>query len=153
RAMMREIARLNREIHALAPLLATACPAALSGSRRDPVVSVQPPWLMARTLFAGTEAALVILVNRDHLSDRLGTLFQPVERARIALRLPPWLADAPAFRLAEGACAPVALSREGGSATAQLEGIALTEVVLICRDPSAVQGVRQRWFALAPAEE
>ena len=63
KSMMQEMARLNAEARAVMPLLATACPGAISGSKIDPFASSSPPWLMVRTLFAGTHTAILILIN------------------------------------------------------------------------------------------
>ncbi|MBM4082237.1 MAG: hypothetical protein FJ278_21210, partial [Planctomycetes bacterium] len=111
--MMQELARLNAEARALEPLLALSCPAAISGSKTDPFVSALPVWLMARTLFVGTDTALIILVNRDHLSDRVGTLYQPIPKARVTFKPPPWLKPSAAFRLSSGNIEPVQFAPQG----------------------------------------
>ncbi len=144
RAMMQEMRRLNAEARAMEPLLATSCPAAAAGSRGDPFLSARPPWLMSRTLFAGPSTAVVVLVNRDHASDRLGTLYEPIPKAPLTFRVPPWLEPAAAFRLAKGQAEKMPWTREGELLQMTLNDIALTELLVITEDPTLEEEVRQR---------
>lgn len=149
-AMMREQARLNAEARALEPLLATACPGAASGLKADPFTTAAPQWLMVRTLFVGTDVALILLINRDHLSDRIGTLYQPIPKARVTFQAPPWLQPTHAFRLAGGGVSPVALSRSEAGYVAPLENIELTEGLLLTTNPALADEVRARYQQLRP---
>ena len=83
RLMMQEMARLNAEARSLEPLLAQSCPGAISGTKLDPFTKTLPYWLMARTLFVGNHTAIIILINRDHASDRIGTIYEPIPKATI----------------------------------------------------------------------
>jgi hypothetical protein len=90
-ALLAELRLLNGMARSLEPLLSHAWPAIGPGSVSDPITTCAPSWLMPRTLFAGTHAAVIVLVNRDHASDASGTLWQPIPRARVFVRVPPWL--------------------------------------------------------------
>ncbi|MCX7718496.1 MAG: hypothetical protein N2111_08885 [Candidatus Sumerlaeaceae bacterium] len=92
-AMLAELRRLNAMARSLDPLLSHAWPAIGPGAITDPITTCAPAWLMPRTLYAGTHAVVVVLVNRDHACDAAGTRWQPIERARVFVRIPPWLTD------------------------------------------------------------
>lgn len=144
RAMMQEMRRLNAEARALEPLLATCCPAAVPGRVLDPFMSTRPAWLIARTLFAGPSTAIVVLVNRDHASDRLGTLYEPIPKAPMTFQVPPWMEPAAAFRLAQGQVERVAWTREGDVLNITLNDIHLAELLVITEDSTLEETVRQR---------
>ncbi|MGC9317953.1 MAG: hypothetical protein ACP5KN_07960 [Armatimonadota bacterium] len=148
-AMMQELARLNAEARAVGELLATGCPAHAPGAP-DPLASAQPEWLMTRTLLCGTNAAVVVLVNRDHASDREGTVFAPIPRARVQVQLPHWLEATHALRLAAGELTELQLQREDGVATCDLEDVQLTELIVLADRESIVERVRRQWDELQP---
>ena len=144
RAMMREMARLNAEARALEPLLGISHPVAASGARVDPLASVRPPWLMTRTLFAGPGTALLVLINRDHGSDRLGTLYEPIPKAPMAFQCPAWLEPHQAFRLSGGKVESVSFERQEDQLTFQLNDIELTDLVVFTEDAGLMDSVSER---------
>ncbi len=148
-AMMQELARLNAEARALAPSLAVACPATTPG-QNDPFASAQPAWLWTRTLFAGTDTTIVVLINRDHASDRVGTVYQPIPKAQVTFRVPPWMQGQGAFRLAGGTCEELKLGRGEDGVTVDLRDLALTEIIVISDEPSLQVEVKRRWEGLRP---
>ena len=150
KALMRELARLNAEARTLLPELGVACPAAQPGSLSDPFASVKPFWVVSRTLFAGPDTAIVTLFNRNHSSDRQGTIFQPVEKATLTFTPPPWLEVRSAFRVEGGKLTPLELRKEEGSLTLDLGRLELGDMVVLTSDPSLHGRARERWGALEP---
>jgi len=150
KALMREMAVLNAEARSLEPLFAHSSPAARPGSRFDPFTTCLPYWLMARTLFAGPGAAAIILVNRDHASDRAGTYYQEIPRAKIDFLVPRGMKDPKVFRFASGKMAPVDNRREGDILKMEIQKIALTEILIVTDDPSIPERVRSRWEKVSP---
>ncbi len=151
-AMMQEFARLNRDALSVADLLTRGCPAHAPGEP-DPFVTAQPQWLMPRTLMCGIDAAIVVLVNRDHASDRQGSAYAPIPTARLSIDLPPWLEAGHALRLTEDSIEPVEFEREADTLTFELADVQLTELLILADRESIVQRVRARWEALAPQVE
>lgn len=149
-ALMRELARLNAEARTLLPELGVACAAAQPGSLRDPFASMRPFWVIARTLFAGPDTAIVTLFNRNHSSDRHGTIFQPVEKATMTFTPPSWLDVKSAFRVDGGKLTPLDVKREGDSLTLELGRLDLGDMVVLTSDPSLHGKARERWAALEP---
>ncbi len=143
-ALMKAMARLNAEAETLAPLLTASCPGAFPGER-DPFVSTQPPWLIPRTLFAGEQTALILLVNRDHLSDRMGSLYQPIEKARVSFECPPWLEAKHIFRFRNGRMDPIEVQLTGTRLEWEMREIELTEAVLVTDRPGTIVSTQKRW--------
>jgi len=145
RVMMQEMKRLNAEARALAPLLATACPANVPGEL-DPFTSARPQWLMTRTLFAGTHSVLIVLVNRDHASDRIGTLYEPIQRGYVTLHVPPWLKPEAAFRVSDAGVQELPITPDDDTVTVQLANLNLAEMLVVTQRPQLVEQVRRRWL-------
>lgn len=150
KALLRNMAELNAEARAVLPLLARSCPGAVSGTMVDPFVATRPFWLMSRTLFSGTDTAIVTLINREVLSDRQGTVFKLVPKAPLTLTLPGWLKPASAFRVGPAGIAPVELKPEGGKYSAELLDIDIAEMLVITSNPSLMQEVSGRWQEIQP---
>jgi len=148
-AMMDEMKRLNAEARSLEPLLARAHPAAEAGTAIDPFVSARPPWLMTRTLVAGTQTLLIVCVNRDHASDRVGTLFEPIPKAPMNITPPAWMRVADSFILTRDGVAPISFTSTDGKLSADLKDIQLTAVVVLTSDPDLQQSVTRKWTELS----
>jgi len=143
RAMMAELARLNAEARALEPLLALSHVADVPGRKTDSFATARPAWLTCRTLFSGQDTALVILVNRDHASDRIGSLFAPIPRGEVTFRTPPWLKPVLAVRSTRDGAIPVEFMEKEGSLVFTLEDVALTEVLVITKDAALAERIMQ----------
>ena len=147
-AMLQETARLNAEARALAPLLSRACRGTAPMGAH--AVSTNPNWLFARTLYVGTQSAVIVLINRDHASDRLGTVSAPIPKATVDLELPAWLAPKAVFRFNANGVTPLEPAVEKQRLRVTLTDIALTDVLVVTSDPSLQAGVRRDWEALQP---
>ncbi len=150
KALMRELARLNAEARTLLPELGVACPAARPGALNDPFASLRPFWVLSRTLFSGPDTAIVTLFNRDHSSDRHGTIFQPVEKATLTFTPPPWLDVRSAFRVDGGKLTELEIVREGDSLVLELGRLELGDMVVLTSDASLLAKARERWKAIQP---
>jgi hypothetical protein len=150
KAMMREMARLNAEARSILPLLSSSAPGTLPGEKLDAFTRCLPPWLMARTLFAGTDTALLMLVNRDHCSDRMGTFIQSIPKAIITFQKPPWMKEIKTFRFAGGALEEIPFTLEDGGAKMEIRDIPLTEIIIVTEKISRIDEIRQRWNEIEP---
>jgi hypothetical protein len=140
KAMLAELGQLNAEARSILPLLARSHPAAVGGDKSEPLATALPFWLKPRTLIAGTDTALVVLVNRDHASDRVGTLYEPIPKATITFDVPPWLQPVDAFRLTRDGVVPASFTREDSEPSVQedpprlkleLRDVQLTEILVL----------------------
>ena len=133
-AMMNEMRMLNAEARSVELLLATSHPAAWGSMMKDPFTSTRPPWLMARTLFCGVHTAILVFINRDHVSDKTGTYFEPIKKATVTFRTPPWLKPVDAFSVGYPSVHPVILKPEKDAFVFQMDDVNLTEMVIITDD-------------------
>jgi len=90
-ALWREIGLLGAEVRTAGPVITRSCPIAL------PVTAT--PFLWVRTLLSGADTIAVIVVNDDVACDRVGTVYQPVEKASVKVKLPSWLKPTDAFQI------------------------------------------------------
>jgi hypothetical protein len=150
KAMMRELARLNAEARSLEPMLALSCPAAVSGTSRDPFAPLAaPPWLFPRTLFVGQDTAIIILVNRDHACVKSGTIYQPLPNARVHFDCPPWMEMKDIFRLTRDGVKQIANVREENKLSViEMKEFDLTEMLIITQDPSLKSQVQSKYKSL-----
>ena len=91
KALWREIGLVGGEIRTIGDLVSRGCPASLPIKK--------PRMLWVRSLLAGTDTAIVLVVNDNLASDRLGTVVKPVENARLDVQVPSWLKPAEAFEV------------------------------------------------------
>ncbi len=149
KAMLAELGRLNAEARSILPLLARSHPVAVGGDKSEPFATALPFWLKPRTLIAGTDTALVVLVNRDHASDRVGTLYEPIPKATITFDVPPWLQPVEAFRLTRDGVAPASFTRdEEGRLVSELRDVQLTEILVLTERRGLQAETARRWEEL-----
>lgn len=134
KAMMKELKVLNAEARAMEPLLALSHPAEWGGAKRDPFASARPAWLMARTLFCGTHTAIIIIINRNHASDKEGTYFDPIPKAPMTFQIPSWMKDIKGFHLKGTSFEYVPLEIKGNEAVFTINDINLTGIVILTDD-------------------
>ena len=144
KALMKEMALLNAEGRCLEPLLAESCPAAISDTKVDPFAKTLPYWLMARTLFVGDHTALIILINKNHSSDKDGTMFEPIPKATITFEPPEWLKAASSFRLHDGKIENLEWNEKDNSLSTQIFNINLTEILILTENPDLEKIAKER---------
>ncbi len=147
-AMLQEMARLNAEARCAAEWLERACRA--PGGDRGPLLLTQPAWLFGRVLYAGRDAALLVLINRDMACDRQGTVVQPIPRARVVFRPPAWLKPASVFRFGPDGPTRLEAARAGDALRLDLREVKLTELIVVSSRASAEADAARRWRALQP---
>ncbi|MCX7767323.1 MAG: hypothetical protein N2246_11525, partial [Candidatus Sumerlaeia bacterium] len=94
--------------------------------------------------------ALVLLINRNHCSDRLGTLFAPIPKATLTFQLPYWLTEIKVYRFNEGAMEECPFTLTEDILKVALNDIKLTDVVIITEVPQLREQVWQTWRKLQP---
>jgi len=151
--MMKELARLNAEARALLPELGIACPAAKPGALNDPFTSVKPYWVLARTLVAGPETAIVTMFNRNHLSDINRTIYSAVEKSTVTFTPPAWLNVRSAFRVEGGKMTELTFERDGASLVLDMGRLELADMVVFTSDTTLIDRVRERWKQIGPRLE
>ena len=90
-ALWNEIGLLGAEVRTAGPVLVRGCPAQLD--------TETPPFAWVRSLLAGDDTLVLLVVNHNVFSDRLGTAFKPLENVTVRVHLPNWLEARDVFEL------------------------------------------------------
>ena len=132
KALWREIGLVGAEVRTIGDLVTLGCPAGLP--------TKGPRMLWARSLLAGPDTAVVLVVNDNMASDRLGTVIKPVEKAALAVQLPLWLKSATAFEITCEGVKDIAWQPSDKGVTFDLGTVDVTRLLVVTRDA----GLRQR---------
>lgn len=125
-ALWKEIGLLGAEVRTAGPLLVRSCPA---------VVPVKaPPRLWTRTLLAGLDTLLLIVVNDNFAVDRSGTVVRPIESAAVRVVPPAWLRPQDVFEVSCTGTHPVSWSYRDDELALDLGTVVLTRLVVISAD-------------------
>jgi len=90
-ALWRQIGLLGAQVRTAGRLLTRSCPATL------PVKA--PTKLWTHTLVSGRDTVVLLAVNDNIASDRLGTVVVPLPKTVVKLALPNWLSSVQAFEI------------------------------------------------------
>ena len=132
KALWKEIGLLGAEVRTIGNLAAQGCPATL--------VVKGPDMLWVRSLVTGSDAAVLLVVNDNMASDRLGTVVKPLENVRLEVQLPGWLESASAFEVTYEGVRDVTLRTVEGGVGFDLGTVELTRLIVLSRD----EGLRAR---------
>ena len=126
KALWREIGLVGGEIRTIGELIAQGCPAGLP--------TKGPRMLWVRSLVTGKDTAVVLVVNDNMASDRLGTVIKPVEKAHLAVRTPSWLKDGTAFEVGCDGLKDVPYKADGNGMSFDLGTVRVTRMLVITAD-------------------
>jgi hypothetical protein len=121
-----EIGLLGAEARTVGDLITTGCPA------RVPVDAPATVW--CRSLLAGGDTMILLVVNDNMASDRLGTVVRPREKTRVSVAPPAWMEPGAVFEVDSGGTRDIGWQMEGGKVTLDLGRLELTRMVIITRD-------------------
>ena len=128
RALWREIGLLGAEVRTAGDIITLGCPAAL------PVKA--PNLLWVRTLLSGADTVAVIAVNDDVLSDRVGTVYKPLEKVIVRVQTPSYLKPVDIVEVSNDGIRDVTWSWEGTAIRLDLGTVDLSRFVVITADRS-----------------
>ena len=126
KALWREIGLVGGEIRTIGDLISQGCPAALP--------TKGPRMLWVRSLLSGADTAIVLVVNDNMASDRLGTVVKPVEKAKLAVQVPNWLKPAVAFEVTCKGTRDLQWSAGENEVSFDLGTVDLTRMLIITAD-------------------
>jgi len=136
-ALWREIGLVGAEVRTIGDLVTLGCPAGL------PIQG--PRMLWVRSLLAGPDTAVVLVVNDNLASDRLGTVVKPVEKARVKVRLPSWLEPADVFEVTSQGTTDSQWQPGDSGISLDLGTVALTRMVIVTKDTSLRGRLQKRY--------
>ncbi len=126
KALWREIGLVGGEIRTIGDLVTQGCPANLP--------TKGPRMLWVRSLIAGADTVVVLVVNDNMASDRLGTVVKPVEQAKLTVRMPAWLRLADGFEMSCEGTKDLAYKAGEGGVAIDLGKVDLTRMVILTAD-------------------
>ncbi len=137
RALWREVGLIGAELRTAGPLITRSTPVSL------PVTA--SPKLWVRTLAAGLDSLLLVVVNDDYRNDREGTKISPLPNSSVRLALPGWMDAKDAFEVVSQGTKEVARSLKDGELELNLGTVNVTRLVVITADP-ALRGRLQQGY-------
>lgn len=127
KALWREMGVLGAEVRTAGPVITRSCPAEL------PVEASPDLWV--RTLLAGPDSVVVLVVNDTSRGSREGTMIQNVSPATVTLRVPVWLKNVQAVEVdSRGVRLPLC-KQDGSEVTLTLGTVKVTRLVILTQDP------------------
>ncbi len=137
KALWDAIGLLGAEVRTAGPILMRSCPADI------PVTASK--WLWTRTLLAGTDTMVLLLVNDNYASDRSGINIEPVENAEASVNLPAWLDAKSVFEVSDQGIGDVKYDRSGSKLDLHLGTLDVTQMVVITSDPGLRSKLQVRY--------
>lgn len=137
KALWKEIGLLGAEVRTAGDIITRSCPADLKVEG--------PKQLWTRTLLSGSDTIALVVVNDDVACDRVGTVYKPVEKAKVAVDVPKWITPGDVFEVTYEGIKSVPWERDGSKVTVTLDTVNISRFVLITSDPSLRSRVRSEY--------
>jgi len=135
RALWKEIGLVGAEIRSAESTIIRSCPAVV------PVSGPRMLWI--RSLLVGDDALALIIVNDNFASDRLGTIYRPVEKAKVKVRVPSWLKPADAFEVTSEGTRDIKWQTDAGELNLDLGTVDLTRFILVSKSANLREQTQQ----------
>ncbi|HSW46419.1 MAG TPA: hypothetical protein VLM89_12695 [Phycisphaerae bacterium] len=132
KALWKEIGLVGAEVRTLAEQVTLGCPAGLSIKG--------PRMIWARSLLAGEDTVVILVVNDNMASDRVGTVIRPIDNAKLTVQTPAWLKPAAAFEITCEGTRDVSWQAADGGVRFDLGTVNVTRLLVITKDT----GLRDR---------
>ncbi len=136
-ALWTEIGLLGAEIRTAGPVLTRSCPADIS------VKASRHLWV--RSLLAGRDALVLLVVNDNHANDRVGTVIFPAENASVAVTCPAWLKPRTVFEVTCDGIRDVDWKAADRHVTIALVKVAVTRFLILSANESLRGELEQRY--------
>ena len=132
RALWREVGLIGAELRTAGPLITRSSPLALP-------MTAASPGLWVKTLAAGLDTLLLVVVNDDYTNDHEGTKINPVPNARLKFVPPAWLAAKDVFEILATGTKDISHTTRSGQLELNLGTVNVTRLVIITSDPALRQ--------------
>ncbi|MHC4674036.1 MAG: hypothetical protein ACYTBZ_16245 [Planctomycetota bacterium] len=121
--LWKEVGLLGAEVRMLDSVIARSCPARLAIEA--------PRMLWIRSLLAGKDTIVVLVVNDNTFSDRLGTVVRPIHHASFTMQVPVWLEPRDAFEVGYRGTTDCQWKAGDGEVKFNLDTVELTRLVIL----------------------
>ena len=135
-----EIAILNRQLQLLAPWIGVGFPVDLSAKTPDK--------LWVKTVAAGTDALLVVMINRQYRSSPAGFTSTPLAQTPVELILPAGFTVASAVSIEADGPQAIAVTQAGPTARFNTGALEVGRLVLLTRRGDLLDRLQRRWNGL-----
>ena len=135
-----EIAILNRQLQLLSPWIGVGFPVEL------PVKTPDKLWV--KTIAAGTDALLAVVINRQYISSPDGFTSTPMEQTPVELVLPEGFAVASAASIENDGPRSLAVTQTGDTVRFNTGSLDVARLVLLTRRKGLLNHLRTRWAEL-----
>ncbi len=136
-ALWKEMGLLGAEVRTAGPVLVRSCPASLTVKAS--------PGLWVRTLLAGADTVIVLVVNDTTRSTKSGTTIKPVSPADVTVRLPAWLKCESVFEVESGGIQDVQATVKGPDVTMNLGEANVARMFMLTAD-ATLRGQLQKLY-------
>jgi hypothetical protein len=140
KALWREVGLIGAELRTAGPLITRSSPLALP-------MTAASPGLWVKTLAAGLDTLLVVVVNDDYTNDRQGTKINPVPNALLKFVPPAWLETKDAFEILSTGTKDIPHNTRDGQIELDLGTVNVTRLLVITSDPALRQTVQKDYEA------
>ncbi|HNT35918.1 MAG TPA: hypothetical protein PKH07_13085, partial [bacterium] len=140
-SLYNEIARLGAEVRTAAPLILRSCPAGLDVEK--------PKNLSVWPLLVGRDSLVLLNINEQICSDRLGTVVVQQEDVKSLVRIPSWLKPADVFEISSSGISDATWTIENSDLSVDLGTVFLTRMIVVTSDASlraTLQGLYKERF-------
>jgi hypothetical protein len=137
KALWKEIGLVGAELRSAEPVILRSSPVS--------VPIHKPRLLWVRSLLAGDDTLALIVVNDNFGSDRLGTVYRPVEQAKLTVQTPAWLKAGDVFELTCEGTRDVAWKATDKGVALDLGTVNLTRFIMISKS-SAIREQTQKLY-------
>lgn len=141
-ALWRQIGRLGALVRTAGPVVTRSCPAQI------PVKAPQRLW--THTLLAGMDTLVLLAVNNNIASDRLGTVVVPLLKTTLRLTPPSWLSARDVFEVSSEGTRNIQWKAEQGLLVMELGETRVARLILVTAQPELrrlLQALYQSRFA------
>jgi len=139
KALWREMGVLGAEVRTAGPVITRSCPIEL------PVEA--SPNLWVRTLVAGPDSVVVLVVNDTSRGTKEGTTILNVSPATVTVRVPAWLKNVEAVEIDSGGVKSPLSKQDGTQVTLTLGTVKVTRLVILTQDPGLRARLKQERFS------
>jgi hypothetical protein len=140
RALWREVGLIGAELRTAGPLITRSSPLALP-------MTAATPRLLVKTLAAGLDSLLVMVINDDYTNDREGTRINPVPNALLKFVPPAWLKTKDVFEILSTGTKDIPHNTGDGRLELDLGTVNVTRLLVITSDPALRQSVQKDYEA------
>ncbi len=136
-ALYKEIGLLGGEIRTVGPVLLNSCPAEVPVQTKDP--------LWTRTLLAGLDTIVLLVVNDQYTNDEKGTNIRPVGKAAVSMKVPAWMKPASVFEVTSQGTADVKWASTGSQVSLDLGQVDVTRLIVVTADRELRRQLQERY--------